>query len=118
MQTPQVCVRFSSNFRHCLILFHQPTAIRQSRAVRHPCNPYNQSTLRVPVLASCIRSTYENHAGSVEKKKKSYAGSAVFTLLWRYFTLFRVSKSISIGNCIVAEASPTFLNVSTGRGRS
>jgi len=30
MQTPQVCVRFSSNFRHWLILFHQPIAISQS----------------------------------------------------------------------------------------
>jgi len=29
IQTPQVCVRFSFNFRHWLILFHQPTAISQ-----------------------------------------------------------------------------------------
>jgi len=27
---PQVCVRFSFNFRHWLILFHQPSAISQS----------------------------------------------------------------------------------------
>ena len=30
IQTPQVCVRFSFNFRHWLILFHQPIAISQS----------------------------------------------------------------------------------------
>jgi hypothetical protein len=29
-QTPQVCVRFSFNFRHWLILFQQPIAISQS----------------------------------------------------------------------------------------
>jgi len=29
IQTPQVCVRFSFNFRHWLILFHQPIAISQ-----------------------------------------------------------------------------------------
>jgi len=30
LQTPQVCVRFSFNFRHWSILFHQPIAISQS----------------------------------------------------------------------------------------
>jgi hypothetical protein len=30
IQTPQICVRFSFNFRHWLILFHQPIAISQS----------------------------------------------------------------------------------------
>jgi len=30
IQTPQVCVKFSFNFRHWLILFHQSIAISQS----------------------------------------------------------------------------------------
>ena len=40
IQTPQVCVRFSFNFRHWLILFHQPICHQpETRAVGHPCNP-------------------------------------------------------------------------------
>ena len=42
IQTPQVCVRFSFNFRHWLILFHLPICHQpETRAVGHPCNPCN-----------------------------------------------------------------------------
>jgi hypothetical protein len=50
IQTPQVCVRFSFNFRHWLILFHQPTAISQRLGLQAilvtPCNPFSYPASR------------------------------------------------------------------------
>jgi len=53
IQTPQVCVRFSFNFRHWLILFVSPANCHQpeSRAVGHPCNPCNPWGV---VFTACI----------------------------------------------------------------